>query len=344
MDLVAKKFSNFFQNSRFKSSYKPIILQSKLFNIKKCKYKEQNDCFIISIDNISAFFLKFNFILYQRFKIRQLRSKTQDVEIYKIIKRFYPNCQYKRLKRKDLNPNVLFEVKKLLFRYVLFLLRNDVYFYDFCGYNETTFQLQPNINREKQFKALIDFKEIYYITIPLKFIKYIQLNLPILEKATLGMCTYFLEGINIIPKLYKKLLVAAESFHEKRNISRKDKLKIYEFQSNECFYCGHNMKKKRVTDHFIPYDYIFESPIWNMVGACSNCNQIKSDNLIPLNYLNKIQKRNQNESFQSKFITHFKQYNGNLTLINEDLKRLYYNCANYFNTLNNFDEKIQKIQ
>lgn len=45
-------------------------------------------------------------------------------------------------------------------------------------------------------------------------------------------------------------------------------------------------------DHFIPWSYIFEDEIWNLVLACEDCNKNKRDSLYPSNFIEKILGRN----------------------------------------------------
>ena len=49
----------------------------------------------------------------------------------------------------------------------------------------------------------------------------------------------------------------------------------------ECFYCGCRLDRKTIqVDHFIPWSFIFDDQLWNLVPSCSCCNGRKS-NLLP---------------------------------------------------------------
>ena len=64
-------------------------------------------------------------------------------------------------------------------------------------------------------------------------------------------------------------------------------------------------------DHFIPWSYVYDDELWNLVLSCSTCNLKKSDYLANENSLIKIQIRNE------KF---------NLVQINKDITEYYHNC------------------
>ena len=63
---------------------------------------------------------------------------------------------------------------------------------------------------------------------------------------------------------------------------------------SECFYCGqsddgeHGMQ----VDHVIPWSFLLEDPIWDLVLACQACNNRKSDWLPASEYIEKLKRRN----------------------------------------------------
>jgi CRISPR/Cas system Type II protein with McrA/HNH and RuvC-like nuclease domain len=62
---------------------------------------------------------------------------------------------------------------------------------------------------------------------------------------------------------------------------------------DECFYCCESLKNKSIhVDHFIPWSYIYEDELWNLVLACGKCNCDKSDSLPYPEYIDKLVKRN----------------------------------------------------
>ena len=117
---------------------------------------------------------------------------------------------------------------------------------------------------------------------------------------------------NFVP-LYKTVILEWIRFLEKRNFGTPNlvqkiegnvagpytqntfKKYLYKFNdSNTCFYCGVVLLPGRNThvDHVIPFDYIGDTELWNLVLACQRCNCKKSGNLPPSIYIKKLLKRN----------------------------------------------------
>lgn len=334
---IGREISKFFRGGKFTSSYKPIVFQSILINIKREKAINVDNIFFISIDDIVKYFLKFNYILLKRFKLKQLNMFHHQVKVYSIIEDYYPKTKKKKLKDEDISEEIIDKIKKLFFRHVIFLLRKDMYIYEFYDKNREKIDLKVDIKNEQEFKSLVEPSSIKYIGFSAKTFTYINRHFPILEKANLGVCTEFLEGFNTVPKLFTKLLVAAESFHRKRNIPTKYKKLLYKYQDYRCFYCGESLKKNPHADHFIPYDYLFDSPIWNIVGACSDCNLQKSNFLVNSEYLERLKKRNRDSDFRKIFGDLIQKHkDGNIDLINRELEQHYYNCSMYFEFIPDF--------
>ena len=49
--------------------------------------------------------------------------------------------------------------------------------------------------------------------------------------------------------------------------------KVFLEYSDHCFYCNNSLKSNHIhVDHFIPWSYIFDNNVWNLVLACQECN------------------------------------------------------------------------
>jgi 5-methylcytosine-specific restriction endonuclease McrA len=77
-------------------------------------------------------------------------------------------------------------------------------------------------------------------------------------------------------------------------VSKRESLNHYlqilsQYDEQVCFYCGHSLssiKRKTHIDHFIPWSYVQNDTLWNLVIACQKCNTRKSDKLTEEKYLN----------------------------------------------------------
>jgi HNH endonuclease len=102
----------------------------------------------------------------------------------------------------------------------------------------------------------------------------------------------FLEKINHgLPRLISKI----EGVVPSRSSLEKIKSILLEYSST-CFYCVNRLStdKQRIhVDHFIPWSFIFEDEIWNLVLACRNCNLKKHSSLPPEQFVKLLAERNE---------------------------------------------------
>lgn len=81
------------------------------------------------------------------------------------------------------------------------------------------------------------------------------------------------------------------------------------YNKSECFYCGKNLIGKKVEiDHFIPWSYLKDDKIWNLVISCRECNNSKRDKLPEKHFIEKLNSQNKNikncntKSVENEFI------------------------------------------
>ena len=84
----------------------------------------------------------------------------------------------------------------------------------------------------------------------------------------------------------------------------------------ECFYCGKPISLRGChMDHFIPWSFVKDDQIWNLVFSCSFCNESKNNKIPSYDYLNKLISRNKeilNNSYEKKLVRLYDSalYNG----------------------------------
>jgi hypothetical protein len=145
----------------------------------------------------------------------------------------------------------------------------------------------------------------------------------------------FLEKLNQgLPRLISKIEGAVPS----RSSLEKIKSVLLE-HSNECFYCLNRLsmdKQKIHVDHFIPWSFIFENEMWNLVLTCIDCNLKKHSSLPPKQFVKLLVKRNDQ---------HCETMNGlkkSLLKLDPDLEqekaimKHYQNCMEYGFTVTQF--------
>ncbi len=62
-----------------------------------------------------------------------------------------------------------------------------------------------------------------------------------------------------------------------------------------CFYCNNTLSTEKQmihVDHFIPWSYVFEHELWNLVLTCRGCNLKKHSSLPSEKFIYKLVERN----------------------------------------------------
>jgi hypothetical protein len=153
------------------------------------------------------------------------------------------------------------------------------------------------------------------IVIKKEIVEYMKNNKKILEAALNHMIAGYLERCNSSPNISTKL----EEKISRTTLKTDEFTKIINMQKFCCFYCG---KKGEMfaQEHFIPWNFIFDTQNFNIVAACKTCNSSKNDNLADSEYLDKILQRNNNlgklqygyssEYFKNLYDSCLREYHG----------------------------------
>lgn len=132
--------------------------------------------------------------------------------------------------------------------------------------------------------------------------EYIQLNplvfqfmtkhKKILEKMNYFEWAKFLEKVNEESST-RNLLNTLDTITLRNDLSIYRKILFEEFEERTCFYCNKELKYGKVhVDHFIPWSFIKDDNLWNLVLSCPQCNQKKSDKLTPILFVENLIHRN----------------------------------------------------
>ena len=113
-----------------------------------------------------------------------------------------------------------------------------------------------------------------------------------LEKLNYYEWAKYLEKINSAETTLN-LLTKLDESAKRSNLDVYRQILFDEFESKECFYCGRRLRDEGIqVDHFIPWAFIKDDKLWNMVLACPSCNNKKRDKLAATPYLDKLIVRN----------------------------------------------------
>ena len=115
----------------------------------------------------------------------------------------------------------------------------------------------------------------------------------VIEKLNYYEWARFLERINE-ESVAVRLLDKIDESAKRNNLSAYRQILYEEFESKNCFYCGKLLSSDKMdVDHFIPWSFIKDDNLWNLVLACPSCNRKKSDKLPAGRYLADLIDRNQ---------------------------------------------------
>ncbi|MCM1025874.1 MAG: HNH endonuclease [Roseburia sp.] len=115
----------------------------------------------------------------------------------------------------------------------------------------------------------------------------------VIEKLNYYEWARFLEKVNE-DSIATRLLDKIDESAKRNNLSVYRRILYDEFESKNCFYCGKPLKADSIdVDHFIPWSFIKDDNLWNLVLACPACNRGKNDRLPDGRFLANIIDRNQ---------------------------------------------------
>ena len=192
-----------------------------------------------------------------------------------------------------------------------------------------------NSNRKR-----VDLK--YGIILNSDAIHFFKTYYTVLLKMVILEWSKFLENLNPgLPKLVKKV----EGGEGKRKSTKKFRFML-ESICSRCFYCKVSLQhvKSAQVEHVIPWDYIEEDELWNLVLVCSQCNCKKLGALPPTESLKSLIKRNK------KYSKNIPELEKSLCRLGADFAPLIENhyenakASGYFPLANNFWNKQTEEQ
>ncbi len=270
---MIEQFNLFFNKSTQSSTYKPTFVKC-LLDIGDCKdgegkewVEDNGEYYIVDLNFIIARFLRFYHPLKFQWKLKQ-EATEKTIAIYGILDR------YKELVGIKSPPSL----KKFCSE-------------KFSGIREET--IKNSAIQQMVMPLLLKDCNIYEhdrkkITIKKEIVDYMKNNRNVLVSALNNMISIYLEKCNKkIPDISTKLL----DEYARKPLSGEEKRNIISIAESKCFYCNNKFEKFEA-DHFIPWNFIPQTEIYNMVPACEGCNGSKSDNLPDDEFLEKIIIRN----------------------------------------------------
>lgn len=98
---------------------------------------------------------------------------------------------------------------------------------------------------------------------------------------------------------------------KRANLKNYRDLLWHEFEEHNCFYCGKKLSSAGVhVDHFIPWSFMHEDKVWNLVLSCASCNEKKNNRLPPFKAIIRLEEQNQKLAIVDHELVHeeFRSY------------------------------------
>lgn len=137
---------------------------------------------------------------------------------------------------------------------------------------------------------------------------------PEIEQLNYYAWAKFLEKVNVDDVLNRVLGKLELSTPRRADLSVYRKILEFEFEENNCFYCGCKLNRTSHVDHVIPWAFVKADHLWNFVLSCPKCNHKKKDRLPTKESLSKVIVRNEQLMTVPKpqIEIEFKGYNADL--------------------------------
>jgi hypothetical protein len=100
---------------------------------------------------------------------------------------------------------------------------------------------------------------------------FLEQNHKALDLLAIGSWVRFTERFTSAPRLYEKI----RGLPPKRGrLEPYRKFFLDTLGEEECFYCGSKLISQPHVDHVVPWSFVFEDQVWNLVLACDGCNSV----------------------------------------------------------------------
>jgi len=251
-----------------------------------------NGAEIIEYSTIAEKFLEYYWFQECKFKLKQDFKVERMPVVIRIIRKYcgeeYISESYENYfkKKKALKDTMIKEIEQGCLQDVIPRLQskdNFSLYKHFHTLNDTgkKYRLPPS---DKRYIELTEESHIYFND-----------NYNELSKLLIFDWAKFLERTNFTPMLISK--IEGLGLHKRKSLTKYRKILLIQMDA-KCFYCNSDVDDKNIEiDHFIPWSYVYEDAIWNLVMSCKDCNGEKSDRLAPKACVLKIKDRNNRYGF-----------------------------------------------
>lgn len=249
------------------ASYKPALLKAL---VRCCQRSAE---LLISLDSIGHEFTKLYWNQTVVYHLRQAASLTKEASAVKMIRK-----TSEEFKTRDLSALPAPARQALDARMSRLLTVNVLAAF----HTSKPFRMHP----------LYDWKPGWnYVALEAAAHDFLRQHAQALELTANFYWAEFLENCNrLAPRIVQKV---SRDGGRRRSLRKYMKILIGD-GSECCFYCGTALGAgaRPTVDHVIPWSFLLEEDLWDLVLACGRCNSAKSDSLPPRQFIEKLILRN----------------------------------------------------
>jgi len=266
------------KRGQFTNSYKFALLRSLAkYGEKPGKGEDE-----VKVEWLAEKFVELYWPLALRFNIRQAIVPDKDPVVMRYIRK--EACKHKlnpetplgeyRKKHSDSHEKLVSKVASKAFNNVIPRL-----------HNVRGGKVTPHLYKEVSKKGIR-----VGIRVSAEARAFLQQNHKAIDLLAIGSWVKFTETFTSAPRLYQKIQGSA---------FKRSALKPYKefFQSlnggKDCFYCGGDAGVRPHVDHVIPWSFVAEDKVWNLVLSCTDCNSEKSSRTPSNRFIDKLVQRNE---------------------------------------------------
>jgi hypothetical protein len=192
----------------------------------------------------------------------------------------------------------------------------------------------PKVNSTNDIGVYILNRKEKYITIKASDAKQLKENNLVLTQLFNYKWSLLLEKYNYSPKIGHKVKGSGDEEIKRNSLQAYKKILLLQFGENQIrdFYTNELIAEEDISiDHVIPWSFIYDDDVWNLVVTTKSNNSSKSNHMVSEYYIEKLQERNKqlmDVLIEEESDNQYKKYVNDLkyAIENNTVKELY----NYF--------------
>jgi len=281
-DRYLLRFNTFFNSEKLSSTYKPVFVKSLIAisdydeqNLHRLIghnwIKRKNDKLKVDLNFIAIGYIRCFWELYFKFRLKQSHS-PQDANINRILR---------TLKDVPKTPTLSSLAGEEFSSLRQEVIRNSIP------------EVLIHLDRQQDLYERVLHED--YIIVDYSIVHFFARYKAILIAALNFMITRYLEKINFVPRIAEKV----SGIIPRTYLTNEEKETILKLHDS-CFYCTAKTPNYYM-DHVVPFNFIYQTEVFNIVPACVNCNSRKSDRLPTQEIFNKVKERNRKMTLRADY-------------------------------------------